>query len=917
MATERRKTGKKTESARRGLRQVPVADKENINGYDHLRDEINKIWTSWVENNSNVSDLWRRIEQSGLENAQKKLSTSKTELAVITGVSSDDADHICSVMVEFCELLNCIRLAYVDNESEIFDGDEREKKFLKVSCPAILDIWKSYSMFASDYASTFISKGWLNSSEHKDLLASVAEVAGSSAKLLVMAVNMDSYHNLDDTEDLLKDAIQATVDVCKETEDLLAKTNALGEKHTAVDKLTEILGWMFYGISHMSNKVIKVGIEARAPDNSFEDFDVLTTKIAELTKQMQEKWGEPPKEESSPPPQQVQEKKQSKDTVKIEEPTEDKKTKESYLDVISKYNEAYGKFSEEAWKDKRLPSMTGSGGVQVKYRTECYSQIGKLRVGACAMTQRKEHLDSLEITDDHILHSDVFVITPSALNCSQEVTIYVPLLKIKDTDINDIYLNLKSEGKWQEVKNPQIIQNDEQSFIVFNTMTCEAFTAMSYSSPDTILLTPKGANYVCPDNGKLEVIIPENCFTSDISLEIKVVQFDRNGNDNTLVGIVDASDIVHISSRTEGAEMKKPITVNLPIYEDVDDKDTELVVARCNATEVQVLDKKQIAIKAGDRNDVYSVDMKGFWSVAILRIKRIFLNMRESIKREFYIGFGIKQPCYILTFIDDLSRGDEMQTFAMEVVEKDKADIVADEKLQAKLFEIKKGRSKEILLKRGDQILMHVDGQMRCSEASSEEEQTLCYLNGCTNVISISTEIKRDPEKMPDAMLFYKQKPNDTTLHSIAIVTRELSELPTDQIAARTGMHTVFTDTKKGKQIDESAIQILKMESLMSLARELTFDDASKLGEQLGVKPEVIKQIKESNEKDPVVGNFQILCQWRGPRARAAMADFLVSSLKAVGKMNYADLVTEVRKHNRGLERTDFHKPKDHRKIAA
>jgi hypothetical protein len=35
--------------------------------------------------------------------------------------------------------------------------------------------------------------------------------------------------------------------------------------------------------------------------------------------------------------------------------------------------------------------------------------------------------------------------------------------------------------------------------------------------------------------------------------------------------------------------MKKPITVNLPIYEDVDDKDTELVVARCNATEVQVI----------------------------------------------------------------------------------------------------------------------------------------------------------------------------------------------------------------------------------------------------------------------------------------------------------------------------------------
>ena len=53
-------------------------------------------------------------------------------------------------------------------------------------------------------------------------------------------------------------------------------------------------------------------------------------------------------------------------------------------------------------------------------------------------------------------------------------------------------------------------------------MSCEAFTAMSYSPPDSIPVSPTGANYTCPDNGKLEVIIPENCFTSDISLAIKV-----------------------------------------------------------------------------------------------------------------------------------------------------------------------------------------------------------------------------------------------------------------------------------------------------------------------------------------------------------------------------------------------------------
>lgn len=51
--------------------------------------------------------------------------------------------------------------------------------------------------------------------------------------------------------------------------------------------------------------------------------------------------------------------------------------------------------------------------------------------------------------------------------------------------------------------------------------------------------------------------------------------------------------------------------------------------------------------------------------------------------------------------------------------------------------------------------------------------------------------------------------------------------------------------------------------------------------------------------------------------ARATMADFLISSLKAVGKMSYADLVMEVRKHNRGLVREDFMRAKGKQKMAA
>lgn len=47
------------------------------------------------------------------------------------------------------------------------------------------------------------------------------------------------------------------------------------------------------------------------------------------------------------------------------------------------------------------------------------------------------------------------------------------------------------------------------------------------------------------------------------------------------------------------------------------------------------------------------------------------------------------------------------------------------------------------------------------------------------------------------------------------------------------------------------------------------------------------------------------------------MADFLISSLKAVGKLTYADLVMEVRKSNRGLMREDFDKAKAKKKATA
>ena len=46
--------------------------------------------------------------------------------------------------------------------------------------------------------------------------------------------------------------------------------------------------------------------------------------------------------------------------------------------------------------------------------------------------------------------------------------------------------------------------------------------------------------------------------------------------------------------------------------DDDEDKDTELVVVRYDGENVQVLDKKQMAVKAV-ANGLYTVDVKGYW----------------------------------------------------------------------------------------------------------------------------------------------------------------------------------------------------------------------------------------------------------------------------------------------------------------
>ncbi|XP_052766895.1 uncharacterized protein LOC128207773 isoform X1 [Mya arenaria] len=874
-----------------------------------------------------ASDIWRRVEQTGLDNTLKKIATVKGELKVISSISSDDAVNLSSVITEMNETLGSIRHSFVDNEAEIYDGDEHELKYLTSSCPAIVSIWSQFSIFASDFATSFVQKSWLNSSEHRQLLNNVVDLAGNAVKLVVLAVDTSKFHNLDEASELLTASRKESEDVSKSLQQHVPNMLSVGEGHSAAGGLWELLGWMLYGLKHVTHHVLQPDIDKKEPDVDLSMYDELTGNLYGLFQILPEEWTAKAKAEEKPPspPAPSQNKKNSKKTTKTatKEPSKEvkevsiapppeennqKSGREGFTDAATKLGTACDRYTASSWDKQCLPVLRGHSGEEVRFRMSTYKELGGSFVDPSPMALRRPLLDSLQLTEDHTLQSDIYYIGPEGLKVTEEVIVQFPLFSA--TPVKGIFLMVRDNGAWSKVEDPEVqVTSEDGAVVVFRTTSCEAFTALSQSCPDRFAAGPAGAEYVSPEHSKVGVIVPKDCFDTEVELDIKVEEFDKQKHSYHFIGIECASVALTISCGSD-VKMLKPITIELPVEVEDKEKDTDLVVVRYNNTTCQVLDYKQYTVKGTSKDDVFAVDIKEFWCVALLHIRRVFLNMRETIKKEFLVGYGKRVPCNILTYIDDTSRDSESQIFVTEILDSYTADTEVETKRSSGIIEVKKSRSKDVFLQRGDLIRVEIDGQMRITEAMSEEEQTICFLPGCSNSVSFHTEVKRDPEKLPDAMLFFKTDPEQSIIHTLAILTRDLCEQATEEITARSGSNSAPNENKKNEKREEAAVNILKMESLMTLARELTLNEARELGIQLGLKPDVLKRIQEDTEKDRVASNFQILCKWRGRFARATMADFLVSSLKGVGKVQYADILVDVRRLNRGLVTEDFRKTK-------
>nr|XP_022309577.1 uncharacterized protein LOC111115210 [Crassostrea virginica] len=171
--------------------------------------------------------------------------------------------------------------------------------------------------------------------------------------------------------------------------------------------------------------------------------------------------------------------------------------------------------------------------------------------------------------------------------------------------------------------------------------------------------------------------------------------------------------------------------------DDEEDPDTQLVVIRFNERKVQVLDKSQCRLKK-DRN-LFLVETKGIWGIAVARIRKIFLNMRDTVKKEFQLMFGLVQLCNICLFIDDSQRNLEEGSFFVwiECIDKNTIREDVENKEKAGLIEVKQSRSKDITLHQKQTLILKIDGQIKLRLADPPDAFKITYLIGADNHVNI------------------------------------------------------------------------------------------------------------------------------------------------------------------------------------
>lgn len=913
--------------------------------------DIKKIWRS-LEEFSIPSDAWRRVEDFALPSAYRTCTKVKGKMILMDSISTDEASKLSSVFEEFRTVVQYIIGIYMDINATIADDPEQTAKYYEKTCPAILTLWSSCVKLTVDCIIS-LKQHWAESEEYMDLSKTIASTCTTCVKMITVTADIVKFPVPDAQRDsFLECSVDKSAEICPALSKLIDAAKPDDDGPT--DAMMEMITWSLFSLNHVSCYVIKPLLaNGHVESKWFKDYTGALEKMFDKLQSI--------KEESSTGVQGRKETPTPSDTNQNAEPetkeetkTNDKKVEESSKggkkgsvkgkettetkveeteapppppppqapEILTTLEKEYNKFSEDVLSTGKVTVCIedeSDQNVRLFYRPEIHKELAKCRFGACDMKDRVQWLEEISLSRDQMLVSDIYVISDATLKTTMDVEVEITAVPPKGA-ASRVVVKIKKGGAWSILEHFEREVLPEHMRISFKTNELEAVYAYIEELSDEEEIVPEGCTFKSQSNPKVFINFPHGAVQDPTKVLVKFVSAEeqmkerpssKDSPSDGIIGIVAVSDAVEVCAKDSSLDIQKNILVQLTVDgDDGDDgKDTHIVVIRYRGDQVQVMDKSQCHITKVE-SGVYSVQTRGLWCVGLARIKKIFLNMRDTIKKEFLVMFGKVKMCNICTFIDNTLRDKDrgLTTFWMEIIEKVNIPVAVSERAKQNLIEVKSSRSKDIIIRQSETLNIQLDGQVRVIGAPLTDKYTLTYLENTDNHLQVPLEIKRDQDKPPNASFIFKDVTSGQVCHTVSVPIRDLTELATEDITSRppTKYHDKDNSREELKHRDEAARNVLSHSSLMCLAHALSHAECKRLGTQMGVSTETIQKLWEACEREPINTNFRILCEWRGKSVRSSMVDFLINSLRTMGLFNQAEVVEKVSKLCRGFVEEDF-----------
>ncbi|XP_062599783.1 uncharacterized protein LOC134261360 [Saccostrea cucullata] len=545
----------------------------------------------------------------------------------------------------------------------------------------------------------------------------------------------------------------------------------------------------------------------------------------------------------------------------------------------------------------------------------------------CPIESRSALMAGIQLHDGQHYVSDFFQVTGSAFRCQEKITLCSPIHHSSFPASATVRVKTKTGDKWTDVEGDIMAGKCE-----FKASYMEAFVVVAGYRPYHREITPAGFTYMSDDDSRIRINFPPNCFSRPCIVQFRLIQLNRNRIFSYKETCPDMckyvtciSDVLFIK-HDDDVIINEPALVHMPIINDMDDYETEIVVFRKRADgEVEVI-PRPMAMRCESTGNCYTFQIDRFCGLAVGKAnKRQMKKNRRAIIDEFNLYYETEHICTILTLMDRSSLQSGVVKLWTEVVEKRFLKRIMRMRMKEGLFEIPGSRSPDIRMKDYDVVRIDLEGNIGKIRDLSYDHYFISYLSSSNqNHRSFPIEPRRDPRGRQIGIINYYRESGqeDVCIHLVSMETERFlvsgPRLPTSHSDAKPSSQMGRVTWSRGSQKSSKSVRstivyrsmfdevpVLSHQSLLVLAGALPHQYATSLGVALRLPYEDILDIK-ALDQPPIITNFEILWKWRGKVASVEMVDALANAFREIKQKKFIDVIMKANCEKRPLKHGDF-----------